>query len=144
MPSQPSISSIRRVILGVAVGGSAGLALSSLFIAKPEGCFVGRWRIAESSSFPKAGTLDLLSDGNARLTEFQDAPYRAVWKSRNDILEISLVSRRRPDLEGPEEEDPDISWRLEWKIADRAADSFKLEGPIHGNWPKGSVTLVRE
>jgi hypothetical protein len=131
----------RRVVLGAVLLLVAGLSLSAVFVATPEQCLVGHWRIAESSSFPKAGTLDLAGDGSARITEFQDAPYRALWKSRQDTLEISLVSQHRPDLD---QTDPGLSWSLQWKIADRTADSLKLEGPLNGHWPKGEVRLVRE
>lgn len=132
----------RTLVLGAVLALVAGLALKTLFVASPDKCFVGQWRVAESSSFPKAGTIELRGDGSARLTEFQDTPYGAVWKTRDDLLEVTLVSRKRPDLE--DGADPGLSWRLQWRIVERNPQTLRLEGPINGNWPQGRVTLTRQ
>jgi hypothetical protein len=138
-----SINSLYRrpVVLGTIVAIALGIAVGPRFLASPEQCFVGSWRVAESSSFPKIGVLELRADGSAVLTEFQDAPYAAVWKSTGDLLEVTLVSRQRPGLEEPV--DPGPSWRLQWKIVEKAPEGIRLEGPVNGNWPSGLISLVR-
>ncbi|HVJ69557.1 MAG TPA: hypothetical protein VM510_16390 [Caulifigura sp.] len=131
----------KSLLLGGVLVVAGVLALSRLVMAVPESCFVGLWRIAESSSFPKAGTLDLHADGSAVVTEFQDMPYSARWKSRDDLLEVTLVSRARPDVD---ETEPGLTWQLQWKVIERTASQVRLEGPINANWKPGAVTLVRE
>ncbi len=121
---------------------TAGVALSALFVATPNQCFVGHWRVVESSSFPRAGSLELHRNGSAEIAEFQNSPFGAVWKTHGDILEITLISRKLPELE--EVADPGLSWRLKWKIARSEPNRLSLEGPINSNWPQGQVILVRK
>jgi len=130
----------------VVLGGICVLALGAIvafrFAASTEQCLVGSWRIIDSSSFPKAGVLELRGDGSASLTEFQDTPYAAVWKSTGDHLQVTLISRRRPDLEEPAEDG--LNWRLQWRILEKTPGGVRLEGPVNGNWPSGQISLVRQ
>jgi hypothetical protein len=119
----------------------AGISVSQ-FAASTEQCLVGSWRIQDSSSFPKAGVLELRPNGAASMTEFEGAPYSAVWKSTGESLQVTLVSRLRPDLE--ESADDGLSWRLQWKILEKTPNLVRLEGPVNGNWPTGRVSLVRQ
>jgi hypothetical protein len=133
---RPSI--VVSAMIAIALGG----VVASRFLASAEQCLVGRWRVTESTSFPKDGTLELQSDGTAVLTELRESPYAAVWKSTADHLQVTLVSTRRPDLEEPD--DPGLSWRLQWKILEKTPELVRLEGPVNGNWPSGAVSLVRQ
>ncbi len=137
----PRLRSRKTLLLGGVLIVAGAFALTGLVVAVPESCFVGLWRIAESSSFPKAGTLDLHADGSAVVTEFQDIPYSARWKSRDDMLEVTLVSRARPDVD---ETEPGLTWQLQWKVIERTPSLVRLEGPINANWKPGTVSLVRE
>jgi hypothetical protein len=132
----------RRIVLGTVVVIAIGCAIGWRFLASTESCLVGSWRVTESTSFPKAGTLELKPDGAAILTEFQESPYAAIWKSTREHLEVTLVSRSRPDLEEPA--DPGLSWRLQWKILEKTPDVLRLEGPVNGNWPSGLISLARQ
>jgi hypothetical protein len=130
------------VLLGTAAVLILGVISVSRFAASTEQCLVGSWRIQESSSFPKVGVLELRQDGAASMTEFQGAPYSAVWKSTGDSLQVTLVSRTRPDLEVSAEDG--LNWRLQWKILEKTPNLVRLEGPLSGNWPSGHVSLVRQ
>ena len=130
------------MVLGTVVVIAIGSAIGWRFLASTESCLVGSWRVMESTSFPKAGTLELKPDGAAILTEFQESPYAAIWKSTREHLEVTLVSRSRPDLEEPV--DPGLSWRLQWKILEKTPDVLRLEGPVNGNWPSGLISLARQ
>lgn len=132
----------RPVVLGAIALVALGSIASYRFAACTEECLIGTWRITDSSSFPKAGRLELRGDGSAMLTEFLDTPYSAVWKSTGDHLQVTLVSRKRPDLEAPA--DGGLSWRLQWKILEKTPEGIRLEGPVNGNWPSGQVSLVRQ
>ncbi|OAI54764.1 hypothetical protein AYO47_02735 [Planctomyces sp. SCGC AG-212-M04] len=142
--SESAITSSSRwpALLGAAVVVALGAVGLSRFAASNEQCLIGTWRVQDSSSFPKAGTLELRQDGAASFTEFQDAPYSAVWKSTGDSLQVTLVSRLRPDLERSAEDD--LNWRLQWKILEKTPNLVRLEGPLSGNWPSGHVSLVRQ
>jgi len=143
MPSFSATAFVRRpVVLGPILVIVVGLIAASRFAASTEQCLIGSWRISESTSFPKAGVLELKKDGSAVLAEFQESPYAAVWKSSGDHLEVTLVATRRPDLEEPV--DGGLSWRLQWKIVEKTPEVVRLEGPVNGNWPSGQVSLVRQ
>jgi hypothetical protein len=132
----------RPVVLGAIAAVGLAIGLAPRFLASQEQCLIGSWRITDSSSFPGAGRLELHGDGSAQLTEFQNSPYAAVWKSTGDSLQVTLVSQPRPDLDGPV--DDGLSWRLQWKILEKTPRLVRLEGPVNGNWPSGQVSLVRE
>jgi hypothetical protein len=119
-----------------------GIGLASRFVASHEQCLIGSWRVSESTSFPKAGVLELRKDGSAVLAEFQESPYAAAWKSTGDLLQVTLVATQRPDLEEPV--DGGLSWRLQWRIVEKTPDLVRLEGPVNGNWPSGQVSLIRQ
>ena len=130
------------VVLGAIILAAAGTATTSLFLASPDRCLVGRWRVTNSTSFPRAGTLELQSNGAAQLTELQEAPYGAIWKTTSNLLEINFVSRQRPDVE--ETEGPGVTWRLRWKILEVTPEILHLEGPTNGHWTSGRVSLSRQ
>ena len=132
----------RPIVLGTVVVIALGMAFGAGFFASREQCLVGNWRVTESTSFPKAGTLELKQDGAAILTEFQETPYAAVWKTTPEHLEVTLISRSHPDLEEPV--DTGLSWRLQWKILEKTPDALRLEGPVNGNWPSGLISLTRQ
>ena len=136
-----SVVSWRSLLL--AIGGVVLVAAgSSLFLAGVDQCLAGRWQIVSSSSFPKAGALELRPDGSAEVNEFQGAPYSGLWKVSGDILEVALVSRPVPE---PAEDqiDPGITWRLRWEIIEKGSQVLRLRGPLNSSWPSGDVALAR-
>ncbi len=121
--------------------GAMLLAGSSLFLARPAECFVGEWKIEKSSGFPRAGSINLRSDGSAQVTELETAEYRAIWKAYGEYLQLSLVSQRRPDLEPAV--DPGITWTVRWRILEQTPDTLRLFGPINSQGPSSEILLKR-
>jgi len=132
----------RTIAIGAMALLGTGLTLGTFFASSRDECLVGTWRVKDSTSFPRGGKLELQRDGAALLTEFQETPYAAVWKSNGGELEVTLISRHRPDLEEPSE--AGLNWRLQWKILEKTPDSLQLEGPINGDQPSGRVSLVKQ
>ncbi|QDT56541.1 hypothetical protein Pan44_45970 [Caulifigura coniformis] len=132
----------RTAAIGAVALLATGLALGTFFAPSRDECLVGTWRVKDSTSFPRGGRLELQRDGSALLTEFQESPYAAVWKCSGDELEVTLVSRHRPDLDEPSESG--LNWRLQWKILEKTPDLLQLEGPVNGGQPSGRVSLIKQ